>query len=248
MKLDRSDVSCSAAEAAVVFTVRRRLLGSLAVWVTLGGALRPAHALGLSEGEAGSGLRAALQRGAQVAVDQLGQSDGFLGNPKVRIGLPDWLDQPARLLRMSGFGGQLDDLVTTMNRAAEAAVPEAKPVLLGAVSSLNITDARKILGGGDDAVTRFFADKTRTPLGERFLPIVQRSTQRLSLASKVDGLMGQAGSLGLVKKEDASLDHYVTGKALDGLYLMIGEEERRIRQDPIGTGSAVLKKVFGSLR
>jgi Protein of unknown function (DUF4197) len=228
---------------------RRCLLMRVALLVGGAGAARAGWAgLGLSDSEASSALRAALQRGAGSATDLLGRSDGFLANPKVHIPLPSWLDKPSRLLRSAGLGAQLDELVTTMNRAAESAVPVAKPVLLGAVQSLNIVDARKILTGGDQAVTAFFAEKTRTPLGEKFLPIITKSTERLDLTSKLNRLIGQAGALGLVKKDAASLEQYVTGKTLDGLYLMIGEEERRIRQDPVGTGSAVLRKVFGGLR
>lgn len=248
------ELSFSASNLAAIEDVqasRRRLLRI----ALLGGglvALRPwqaAHAgMGLSDSEASSALRAALERGAGSATDLLGRDDGFLGNPKVRIPLPDWLEKPSRLLKAAGLGAQLDELVTTMNRAAEAAVPVAKPVLLSAVKSLNIVDARKILTGGDQAVTGFFAEKTRAPLGVQFLPIVTKSTQRLELTSKVNRLLGQASSVGLVKKDTASIEQYVTGKTLDGLYLMIGEEERRIRQDPIGTGSAVLRKVFGGLR
>ena len=135
-----------------------------------------------------------------------------------------------------------------MNRAAEAAVPEAKPLLINAVKSMSVEDARKVIGGGDDSVTQFFAGKTRTPLSEKFLPIVTKATEKVSLASKYNAVAGKAMGLGLVKKEDANIQQYVTGKALDGLFLMIGEEERKIRQNPAAAGSAILKKVFGSLK
>ena len=133
-------------------------------------------------------------------------------------------------------------------RAAEAAVPEAKPLLINAVKSMSVEDARKVIGGGDDSVTQFFAGKTRTPLSEKFLPIVTKATEKVSLASKYNAVAGKAMGLGLVKKEDANIQQYVTGKALDGLFLMIGEEERKIRQNPAAAGSAILKKVFGSLK
>jgi len=135
-----------------------------------------------------------------------------------------------------------------MNRAAEAAVPEAKTLLVNAVKSMSVEDGRRILTGGDDAATQFFAGKTREPLSVKFLPIVTRATQKVALADKYNAVAGRASSLGLLKKEDANVQRYVTTRALDGLYLMIGEEERKIRQDPIGTGSAILKKVFGSLK
>ena len=113
---------------------------------------------------------------------------------------------------------------------------------------MSVTDAKNILTGGDDSVTRFFADRTRVPLGDKFLPIVTRATDRVGLAQRYNAVAGKAAGMGLVKQEDANIQRYVTGKSLDGLYTIIGEEERKIRQDPVGTGSAVLKKVFGALR
>ena len=132
-----------------------------------------------------------------------------------------------------------------MNRAAESAVPQAAPLLRNAVKSMSVDDALRIVRGGDTAVTDFFAGKTREPLSVQFLPIVTRATERASLASKYNAVAGKVSGMGLVKREDANLEHYVTGKALDGLYTMIGEEERKIRRDPVGTGSALLRKVFG---
>ncbi|MFM8900410.1 MAG: DUF4197 domain-containing protein [Burkholderiales bacterium] len=201
-----------------------------------------------SEGDAASGVKAALERGADAAVSLLGQNGGFLNNPKVRIPLPGVLNDAAKLLKAMGQQKRVDELVHAMNTAAEAAVPEAKALLKSAVKSMSVDDARKLITGGDDSVTRFFAEKTRTPLGEKFLPIVTKHTERLAVADKYNSLASKASGLGLVKAEDANLQQYVTGKALDGLYLMIAEEERKIRQDPIGTGSAILKKVFGGLR
>jgi hypothetical protein len=201
----------------------------------------------VSESDAAVGIRAALERGAESAVGVLGRTDGFLGNPKVRIPLPGVLEDGAKLLRATGQQKRVDELVTAMNRAAEMAVPEAKTLLVNAVKAMSVEDGRKILTGGDNAATQFFETKTRSPLGEKFLPIVTRATEKVSLAAKYNAVAGKASSFGLVKKEDANVQQYVTGKALDGLYLMIGEEERKIRQDPVGTGSAILKKVFGSL-
>lgn len=209
--------------------------------------LRPAWALDLTEGDANAGIRTALERGANAAVALLGRPDGFLGNPLVRIELPGYLKDAARLLRATGQGAKLDQLVTAMNRAAEAAVPAAKPLLVRAVKDMSVEDGLKILRGGDDSVTTFFADKTREPLGQQFLPIVTRATERVALADKYNAVAGKAAGFGLVRGEDANIQQYVTGKALDGLYRIIGEEEKKIRRDPVGTGSAILKKVFGSL-
>lgn len=207
-----------------------------------------AWSLDLSEADAASGVRAALEKGAVSAVGLLGRADGFLGNPKVRIPLPGVLEDAAKLLRATGQGKRVDELITAMNRAAEAAVPEAKPLLINAVKSMSVEDARKVITGGDNSVTQFFAGKTRDPLAEKFLPIVTRATEKVSLAAKYNAVAGKAMGLGLVKKEEANVQQYVTGKALDGLFLMIGEEERKIRQNPAAAGSAILKKVFGALK
>jgi len=215
---------------------------------TAGLAAVPARAFDLSESDAASGVRTALERGATAAVGLLGKTDGFLGNPKVRIPLPGFLEDAAKLMRTMGQGQRVDELVTAMNRAAEASMPEAKALLVSTVKSMSVEDARKIVTGSDDSVTRFFAEKTREPLGVKFLPIVTRATEKVSLASKYNAVAGKVAGFGLVKKEDANIEQYVTGKALDGLYLMIGEEERKIRQNPVATGSAILKKVFGALK
>jgi hypothetical protein len=202
----------------------------------------------LSEGDAASGIRVALERGAESAVGLLGKTDGFLGNPKVKIPLPGVLKKAAKLLKATGQGDAVDELITAMNRAAEAAVPQAKELLLGAVKTMSVDDGRKILTGGDHSVTDFFSAKTREPLGIKFLPIVTHATEKVALAEKYNAVAGQAAGFGLLDKKDANVQQYVTGKALDGLYFMIGEEEKKIRKDPVGTGSDILKKVFGSLK
>jgi hypothetical protein len=207
-----------------------------------------AHAAEVTESDAALGIRAALERGATSAVGLLGRSGGFLDNPKVRIQLPGYLNEAAKVLKFTGQQGRVDELVTAMNRAAEAAVPQAQALLVNAVKSMSVEDGRKILTGGDNSATEFFAAKTRAPLTVKFLPIVTKATEKVSLADKYNKVAGQGASIGLLSKNDANIQSYVTGKALDGLFLMIGEEERKIRQDPVGTGSAILKKVFGSLR
>jgi hypothetical protein len=207
-----------------------------------------ARAAGFTDSDAALGVRAALERGAVAAVALLGRPGGFLDNPKVRIRLPGFLNDAAPLLKLTGQQQRLDELVTAMNRAAEAAVPQAKTLLVTAVKTMSIADGRQILAGGDDSVTQFFAAKTRAALSVKFLPIVTRATEKVALADKYNAVAGKAAALGLLGKDDANLQQYVTGKELDGLYLMIGDEERKIRQDPVGTGSAILKKVFGSIR
>lgn len=213
--------------------------------VSLALAARPTRAGVLGEGDAAAGIRAALERGANAAVASLGRTDGFLGNPLVRIPLPGVLNDAAKLLRATGQGRRVDELVTAMNRAAEAAVPEARTLLVQTVKAISVEDAVKIVRGGDTAVTDFFAGKTRAPLFEHFLPIVARTTARAELAGRWNAVAGKGAAMGLLKGDEANAERYVTGRALDGLYRMIGEEEKKIRADPVGTGSAILKRVFG---
>ena len=220
-------------------------LAGAAAWGAASGGWSGATWAAASESDAASAIRAALDRGSSAAIELLGRNDGFLGNPKVRIPLPGFLESAAKLMRATGQRKQVDELVTAMNRAAEQAVPLAGPLLRDAVKSMSVEDALRLVRGGDTAVTDFFAGKTREPLGVKFLPIVGQATERVALASKYDAVAGKAAGLGLMKGEDADLKRYVTRKGLDGLYLVIGEEERKIRRDPVGTGSALLKRVFG---
>lgn len=229
--------------------LRRTLLPALPLSFLLLSAQARAQSLaGISDLDASRGLKTALERGALAAVQLLGRPDGFLGNPQVRIPLPGWLKDAGKLLSALGQRRQVEELETAMNRAAENAVPLAKKLLVDAVKNMSVRDAKDILTGGDTSVTTFFADKTRAPLGGQFLPVVRQATSKVGLAEKYNQIAGKGVGLGLVRQEDASIDHYVTRKALDGLYFMIGEEEKKIRRDPVGTGSALLSKVFGSLR
>ena len=223
---------------------RRKFTAALVVPVlsVLPGA---APAAGLSEGDAAAGVRAALERGALAAVQVLGRTDGFLGNPRVKIPLPGFLNDAAKLLRATGQGRKLDELVTAMNRAAEAAVPMAKPLFVSAVKAMSVDDAIKVVRGGPTSVTDFFVARTRTPLVEKFLPIVTQATEKVALAARYNAVAGKAAGLGLVKGDEGNVQTYVTGRALDGLFLLIGDEEKKIRADPVKTGSAILKKVFG---
>ena len=216
-----------------------------ALLATAGLACTAASAAGVGEAEAGSGVRGMLERAAIAAVGTLGHSDGFLGNPKVRIPLPPPLEEAAKLLKATGQQKRVDELVTAMNRAAEAAMPLARDLLVKTVKAISISDAIQIVRGGERAATDFFIRKTRAPLSEQFLPIVTEATEKVALAAKFNAVAGQAGKLGLIKGDDANIERYVTAKALDGLYLMIAEEERNIRRDPVATGSAILRKVFG---
>lgn len=219
----------------------------LAAFVVTLAAPAAAQLEGLTQREALAGLQTALERGVRSAVATLGQFDGFLGNPHVRIPLPDSLARTERLARRLGFGAEADELVVAMNRAAEAAMPEARTLLVDAVKKMGIQDAKAILAGGDTAATQYFRKTSHAALHERFLPVVKAATEKVGVAQRYRELAQPAAAFGLVKAEDADLDEYVTLKALDGLYFMLGEEEKKIRKDPVGTGSAILRRVFGAL-
>ncbi len=199
----------------------------------------------LSDKDAAAGLKEALNQGAGSAVSKLGKTDGFLGNPQVRIPLPDSLKKADRVLNRLGMGKYTQDLEVSMNRAAELAVPEAKALLLNAVKQMTFQDAKNILTGGNTAATDYFRAKTSQPLQAKFLPIVQQATAKVQLAQKYDQFAGKASRLGLLDEKQANLEQYVTQKALDGLFLMIAQEEKTIRADPVGQTSKLLKKVFG---
>lgn len=230
----------------------RRKFNSLGLSLLLAGVLPadPASASPLDQitsADALAAMRVSLERGARSAVGQLGRPNGFLGNERVRIPLPRQLQDVEGLLRRIGQGDRLDELVTGMNRAAEAAVPYAQGLMLGAVRQMTVQDAKKILSGGDTSVTRFFAEKTHAPLTAKFLPIVKTRMDKIGVASKYNEIAGQAADRGLMDRDDAQIERYVTAKSLDGLFLAIGDEERRIRRDPVATGSELLGKVFGAL-
>jgi len=202
----------------------------------------------LSSQDASSGLRAALSQGIDAAVGRLGKPDGFLANPKVTIPLPPALDEVERGLKLVGMSGDADKLKAAMNHAAEDAVAEAKPVLKQALQHMTVSDAKGILTGGDDAATQYFRRATSDSLTARFKPIVARATAQVKLASLYDQYAGQAAQFGLVKSQDAHLNDYVTGKALDGLFTEMAEEERAIRKDPLGQASSLLKRVFSAVQ
>ncbi len=206
-----------------------------------------AQAAAFSNKEAVAGLKEALVRGAEHAVTTLGTQDGFLGNGKVRISLPESLQPIETLGRTLGLGKQMDELVTTMNRAAESAVTEAKPLLVQSVKNMSVKDAYDILSGPQDAATQYFRKTTSVQLTEKIRPLVHKATARLKLSEKYDKLAGKAAKLNLIDANEANLDTYVTQKTLDGLFLMIAEQEQQIRANPIETGSKLLQKVFGAL-
>jgi hypothetical protein len=225
------------------------LAAALAACVAIGWTT-PAQASvdALSNQEAVSGLKAALEKGSGVAVDLLGRTDGFLGNGAVRIPLPDSLKKYEKLMRGVGMGKYADELILAMNRAAEAAVPEAKKLFVDAVKKMSVQDAKGILTGGQTSGTEYFKRSTADQLRVRFLPVVKKATAKVQLAEKYNQYAQKGVPFGLVKKEQANLDDYVTQKALDGLFYMVAEEEKKIRQDPVKAGSDIIRKVFGALK
>ena len=198
----------------------------------------------LSEKDTAGGLKEALSQGAVNAVLKLGKTDGFLGNPQVKIPLPENLAKVESLMRTFGMGAQADELVTTLNRAAESAVTQAKPLLVDAVKKMSVKDAKDILSGGDDAATQYFRRTTATPLREKFRPVVVKAVGRVGLVPQYNQLAAKAAQFGLPQQ---SMEDYVTDKALDGLFLMIAEQEKAIRANPLQAAGSLAKKVFGTL-
>lgn len=206
---------------------------------------------GLSDADIGSGLREALSRGTRVAVTQLGHTDGFWGNQRFRIPLPRPVEKASTVLQAAGYGPQIDALHLQMNRAAEQAVPLAADVFAQAAQQLTLADVRNILNGPQDAATQFFRRTTYDTLATRFQPIVTSMTGRIGVVQQYNNLLGQAGPMAALMGVDSSsadLNAFVTRKALDGLFLRVGDEERNIRSNPAGTGSALLQRVFGTRR
>ncbi len=236
-------------------TQRRHLIHFTLATAALMVAGSPRHAWAfglsdLSQADAGAGVRGALEQGANIAVKLLGKQDGFWGNDAVRILLPDWMQKAEKGLKLLGRGKDIDALKLGINRAAEQAVPASIDLLKGAVKSMTLQDAKSLLSGRDNSVTTFFKDKTRDPLTDKFMPIVTDVTGRIGLANQYNQMSDKITQTGLVKvrPEQATVERHVTTKALDGLYYMIGEEEKKIRTNPAGAGSEILTRVFGSLR
>jgi hypothetical protein len=201
----------------------------------------------LTSGESTDALKQALGQATSVAVARLGKADGFMGEPTVRIPLPGKLQKASKTLRRLGLNKQTDALVLAMNRAAEAAVPEASALFKDSIRQMSVSDAMGILKGPEDAATRFFRDAMTDKLAAKFLPVVSKATANAQLAQRYNDVAGKASALGLVDQRDANLDDYVTRKTLDGLFLMMAREEAAIRKDPLGQANTLLRKVFGAI-
>jgi Protein of unknown function (DUF4197) len=203
----------------------------------------------LTDTEINGGLKEALFNGVRFAVDTLGKENGFLNDTRVKIPLPNSLQKVEQGLRIAGQGAKVDEFVVSMNRAAEKAVPVAVDVFVDSIKQMSFTDVKNILfSGQDDSATQFFRRTTEENLRGKFRPIVEKFTAETGVTQKYKGMVSKLGAFsGILGKDATDIDGYVTQKALDGTFYMVAEQEKKIRKDPIGTGSAILKKVFGAI-
>ena len=201
----------------------------------------------LTSEDAAGALTQALTQSIDAAVDRLGVTNGFLENPKVKIVLPGPLQKAEGLMRSLGVSKHADNLIVAMNRAAETAAAEAKPILLDAVQNMSMDDAKSILTGGDDSATQYFRSTSSEALSQKFLPVVKNATDQVGLLKRYNEFAGKGAKFGLVPEKHANIENYVTQKTLDGIFLIMAEEERAIRNDPVGRGNKLLQKVFGSM-
>lgn len=201
----------------------------------------------LSQGDMIAGLKQALEKGVGYAVDNLGQADGFLGNEKVRIPMPDQLDSLEKLLRKLGQDKYADQFVTTMNRAAEQAVPLTRDVLVTGVQELTVEDAKNIVGGPDDAATSYLRKTGGDKLRAAIEPIVKKATEQSGVTRQYKSLFNNLGFMGsFMNPDDYDIDKYVTDKTMDGLFTMIAEQEKQIRENPLERTTDLLKRVFAN--
>ncbi len=191
------------------------------------------------------GLKEALRIGTENAVSYTGRPDGFLGNQLIKILLPEKFQTVEKGLRLAGQGDRVDTFITSMNRAAEQATPKAKSIFVNAIKSMTIDDANNLLNGGDTAATDFFKAKTSDKLYNAFRPVVDNSMNKVGTVQRYNALLGQTKKLPLVKTQSLDVGDYVTNKTLDGLFLMVAQEEKKIRTNPAARVTDLLKNVFG---
>jgi hypothetical protein len=200
---------------------------------------------GLSDAKIGSGLKEALKVGTENTVNLTGKTDGYFLNQAIKILMPEKLQSLEKGLRMVGYGPQIDEFVHSMNRAAEQAAPHAKQIFWDAIGEMTFEDARKILSGNDTAATQYFKGKTTGKLTAAFQPVVEKSMNEVGVTKQYNELVGRYQSIPFVKSEAFDINHYVVSKALDGLFYVLGEEERKIRTNPGARVTDLLKEVFG---
>ena len=198
----------------------------------------------LDQATVSAGLKEALSIGAKNAVQTVSASDGYFKNPAIKIPLPEKVQKVEKPLRKIGLSKQVDEFVLTMNRAAEKAAPPAKDIFIGAVKEMTIVDAINILKGGDTAATDFMRSKTYDKLYGSFKPTVTQAVMSVGVTKAYANLVSKAKKTRLIKDESLDLDHHVTSKALDGLFYLLGQEEKKIRKDPVARVTDLLKKVF----
>jgi hypothetical protein len=200
---------------------------------------------GLSEARIGQGLKEALQVATEKTVSLTGAPDGFFRNDLIKILMPEKMRTVEKGLRTVGYGQQCDEFVLSMNRAAERAAPQAKGIFLDAIGAMTFDDARKILNGGDQAVTDYFKGKTTDRLTAAFLPVVDQAMNEVGVTRQYKELIGRFEQIPFARAESLDLNRYVTGKGLDGLFLVLGQQEREIRTNPTARATDLLKEVFG---
>jgi hypothetical protein len=200
---------------------------------------------GLSDGKIASGLKEALQVGTQNAVNLTGKTDGYFGNPAIKILMPEKLRTLESGLRAVGYGPKVDEFILSMNRAAERAAPAAKQIFWDAIGAMTFEDARKIWSGGDTAATEYFQSKTSDKLTTAFRPTVEHATNEVGVTRQYKELLGRYQAIPFAKSESLDVDHYVVSKALDGLFHVVGDEEKKIRTNPVARTTDLLKQVFG---
>lgn len=203
---------------------------------------------GLSESKIIAGLKEALEIGTGNAVNLTGKVDGFFKNAAIKILLPSQLRTVEKGLRAVGQGAMVDEFVLSMNRAAEKASPEARKIFVSALKQMSFDDARKILLGNDTAATEYFKGKTSDQIGAAFRPIVSRAMNEVGATRQYKDLLGRVQQLPFVKMQRLDIDEYVVGQALNGLFYMVGEEEKKIRKNPVARVSSILREVFGRQR
>jgi len=191
-----------------------------------------------------SGLKEALSVGTSKAIELVSQVDGYFGNEMIKILLPEKFEKIGSTLGKIGYQELVDDFVLNMNRAAEAAAPQAAAIFVEAIKTMSFQDARKILAGEDTAATEYFKEETSEDIYDVFKPVVSSTMNEVGVTSSFKTMMDKYASLPFMKKESFDLDEYVTNKALSGLFHMIGEEEKKIRTDPAARGTKLLEKVF----
>ena len=220
--------------------------GSLGGVGSSGGSGGSAAASLLSSDEIADGLREALRVGTERVVDQVGTTDGFNLDPDIHIPLPGPLQDAQRLLNTIGMSDMADDLELRLNRAAEAAAPEAQQLFVDAISEMSLEDAQRIYDGPDDAATRYFQEKMSPALAERMAPIVDEALAEVGAIQSFDAMMSQYQSLPLAPDVKADLTDYTVEQAMDGIFHYVAKEEAAIRQNPAARTTELLQKVFGA--